>query len=171
MANDPILELPGIGEKTEFELKKSLPRDRRGGDVTEADLRSLGTQRDGIADVKLNKRQKESVVENTGINRIGDTRSTVETSGNNNSGGGRPSGTDLVGDFIVGDGRRREATEEFNELPENRREADKEERARVTTDFDQWNSNKSGLDFPGVDTPKRKPREEEGDLGFTINDL
>jgi hypothetical protein len=37
--------------------------------------------------------------------------------------------------------------------------------------LEEWEDNKSGLDFPGVDTPNRKPREKDKDLGFSIHDL
>ena len=36
--------------------------------------------------------------------------------------------------------------------------ADKAKRAPVTTDFDRWKNNKSGLDYPGIDTPSSEPK-------------
>jgi len=34
---------------------------------------------------------------------------------------------------------------------------DERRRAPITTDFERWKNNKSGLDFPGVDTPTQNP--------------
>jgi len=42
--------------------------------------------------------------------------------------------------------------------------ADKAKRAPVTTDFDRWKNNKSGLDYPGIDTPSSEPKVLPKDL-------
>jgi len=35
---------------------------------------------------------------------------------------------------------------------------DEQKRAPITTDLEEWKNNKSGLDFPGVDTPTQNPK-------------
>lgn len=35
---------------------------------------------------------------------------------------------------------------------------DEQKRAPITTDLEQWKNNKSGFDFPGVDTPTQNPK-------------
>jgi len=43
--------------------------------------------------------------------------------------------------------------------------ADKAKRAPVTTDFERWKNNKSGLDYPGIDTPSSEPKVLPKDFG------
>jgi len=59
-----------------------------------------------------------------------------------------------------------EAAEEYNrnERTDTQRAADAAKRAPVTTDYQRWKSNPSGLDFPGVDTPTESPEVLPKDL-------
>lgn len=63
----------------------------------------------------------------------------------------------IFGDFTVADSAFEYAQEENQERSEAAREADKAKRATITTDASRWANNKSGLDFPGVDTPSNDP--------------
>lgn len=168
-----LTDLPGIGEKTELDIRKSLrgsrPTSRVGKEVSVNEVaKSARAGKGGLVDVKLNKNQKEALADELGRSVGGVTGSS---SGLGGSGSKIPDGFDVQGPFLYESGARKEAFEEFNELPEDRQQADRSERARVTTDFDEWEDNISGLDFPGIDTPKRKPREKDKDIGFTVDEL
>lgn len=168
-----LTELPGIGEKTEKDLRKSLrgsrPTSQIGSELSVNEVTRQGRGGEGgLLDVKLDKNQKQAVADEVGRSVGGVTGSSRPRSG---SGSKIPDGFKRQGDFLFESGQRKEAGQEFNDLPQDRQEADRGERARVTTDLEEWEDNKSGLDFPGIDTPSRKPREKDKDLGFSIHDL
>lgn len=54
--------------------------------------------------------------------------------------------------------------------PEEAVSSDKGKRAPITTDLDQWKSNKDEFDFPGIDTPSRDPDVMEKDRPFISED-
>jgi hypothetical protein len=168
-----LTDLPGIGEKTERDLRKSFRGDRAtsriGKELSVNEVSSVTSRGEGgLLDVKLDKNQKESLASEIGRSVGGVVGSSRERSG---SGSKIPDGFKRQGEFLFESGQRKEAFQEFNDLSQDRQEADRAERARVTTDLEEWEDNKSGLDFPGVDTPNRKPREKDKDLGFSIHDL
>jgi len=70
----------------------------------------------------------------------------------------------IFGDFTVADAALDFASEQNSERSEAAREADRAKRAPVTTDANAWASDKSGLDFPGVDTPTDEPSVLPKDL-------
>lgn len=63
-----------------------------------------------------------------------------------------------TGDFTHARAAKR-AAKEYNqdERTETERAADDARRAPVTTNYQRWQSNPGGLDFPGVDTPTASP--------------
>ena len=166
-----VVDLSGFGEKTVKELRKGTNRSSMnlGKDLTVNEIMPVGSVAKGsFLDVKLNKQQKKELAKETG-RKIGDTLPPRQSRGTGSS--KVPDGFKRTGDFLYEKGQRQEAGKMFNDLSEARQEDDRGERARVTTDLEEWEDNKSGLDFPGIDTPTRKPREKDKDLGFTIEDL
>ena len=152
-----VADLPGFGSKTVKDLRRSVNRSdlSLGTELTVDEIMPIGSVAEGsMLDVKLNKRQKKELAKETG-RKIGD-----QLPPNRNRGIGSskiPDGFKRTGDFLYEKGQRQEAGRMFNDLPESRQEDDRNERARVTTDLEEWEDNKSGLDFPGIDTPTRKP--------------
>jgi len=71
-----------------------------------------------------------------------------------------------VGDFTVDRRGQKRAQEKQQERSMEARQVDNRRRAPITTDYDRWSSNPSGLDFPGVDTPTKTPDKRESDLPF-----
>lgn len=64
-----------------------------------------------------------------------------------------------VGDFTVdfADMDKARAQNDAQSRSEEAVKQDNRKRAPVTTDYERWASNKSGLDYPGVDTPSQQP--------------
>lgn len=71
-----------------------------------------------------------------------------------------------VGEFEVDRRDKRRAEKAHQERSVEAREVDNRRRAPVTTDFDRWEDNPDGLDFPGVDTPLSAPEKRESDFPF-----
>jgi len=71
-----------------------------------------------------------------------------------------------VGDFMVGfaDQDKARARNDVRTRSEEAVRQDERRRAPVTTDLERWKNNKSGLDFPGVDTPTQNPNLLPKDL-------
>jgi hypothetical protein len=71
-----------------------------------------------------------------------------------------------VGEFRVEAGdqdKARARNDTFSRSKEAIRQDD-QKRAPITTDVERWKNNKSGLDFPGVDTPTQDPKVLPKDL-------
>jgi len=70
------------------------------------------------------------------------------------------------GDFMVsaGDIDKARARNDAMSRSEQAVREDDRQRAPVTTDYDRWKANMSGLDFPGVDTPTQDPYLQEKDV-------
>jgi hypothetical protein len=169
-----LTDVPGIGPATERKLRRTIGRESRStanlGDeltIREAE-RKLGTGKGSPLDSLLARDQKEALAEELG-RAVGGVGSGVSSSSSREN--PIPDERTRVGDFLVEQGTRQEAFDEFQELPADRRRADKEQRARITTDLEEWEQNISGLDFPGIDTPGRRVREQEKDIGFSLDDL
>jgi len=78
----------------------------------------------------------------------------------NNSGSTSAAGIrTAVGDFMVGfsDQDKARARNDAQTRSEEAVRQDERRRAPITTDLERWKNNKSGLDFPGVDTPTQQP--------------
>lgn len=166
-----LTDLPGIGEKTEKDLRTSFAKERStsrvGDELLVSEVRPHNDE-GGILDVKLDRNQKESVADEIG-RPVGGVLGSSRTSTGRTS--KIPDGHKRKGEFVYEAGARQKAHEKFSDLPKDRRQQDRNHRARVTTDYDRWKDNTSGLDFPGVDTPRRKPTAMGKDIGFTVDDL
>lgn len=71
-----------------------------------------------------------------------------------------------VGEFEVDRRDMKRAEKVQSDRSIEARRVDNSRRAPVTTDFDRWEDNPSGLDFPGVDTPLETPQKKDTDLMF-----
>jgi len=76
-----------------------------------------------------------------------------------------------AGDFDVGQSAFEKAKSAHESRPEINQRRDEQRRARVTTDFDTWNSDKNSFDYPGVDTPTDRPEVQEKDKSFIDDGL
>lgn len=167
--DDPITAIQGIGKKTAEELRQRVRSrgTRKKGEIKVKELKRA--RPGGQIDALLGDAQKQKAanqLETKVVNKLPE--------GSRSSGASKsklPDGFASQGDFLFEKGQRKEAFQEFNDLGASRKEEDKDNRARVTTDLEEWEDNISGLDFPGVDTPRRKPREKPKDIGFTVSDL
>jgi len=81
--------------------------------------------------------------------------SKANTTGSTSVGGMRTA----VGDFMVGfaDQDKARARNDARSRSKEAVRQDDRKRAPITTDLERWKNNKSGLDFPGVDTPTQNP--------------
>lgn len=161
-----LTDVPGIGKKTERELRRSFSGDRPTGNIGKELNVSEVTSRSGsgLLDAKLAKDQKQALAQETG-RAIGGEVAPRERSQSTQS-----TNTTNVGDFRVGKDERERAWNAHQERSALSQEQDEERRARITTDVDQWMSDKDSFDFPGIDTPSRKPRAQEKDEPFVDED-
>jgi len=136
------------------------------GDKTLRDLRSSGFR--GLDDI-----QNATVDDLSRVDGIGEKRAQQikqqapqDTSQKRSSGSVSAAGIRVpTGEFKTEIGDKDKAEARFSSSlnrgigrSQEAARADKAKRAPVTTDFDKWKNNKSGLDFPGVDTPSDDPK-------------
>jgi len=162
---DSITSVPGIGPKTEKELRRAVrgSRSPKTGDVTVDEVvRKSGT---GILKVHLGSKQREKLSEAANTSKVltqsDQQRMRSERSSEVNR---DPSQVKPVGDFGIVRSDRQKAFEFHQDRSEVAQRVDGNRRAKVTDDFEQWSSDPSQFDFPGIDTPSRKPRLQERDL-------
>jgi len=166
MANPdkPITEVPYIGEKSAEEFRRKIRRNRPTAKIGTVPTINDVSRNKGVADVFFNVRQKENLrdegarVSFTTEEKQKRNRQSTSTTTERD-----PSSTNNVGDFRVLNADRREAFEFHQDRSETAQEVDENRRAPITTDVEKWKSDPNGFDFPGIDTPRRKPRREEKD--------
>lgn len=71
-----------------------------------------------------------------------------------------------IGGFEVEEDKYEQAQERNAERSPRARDVDKQKRAPVTTNYDQWADNPRFFDFPGIDTPTDDPQRKDSDLPF-----
>lgn len=153
-----LQDIPGVGDQTIRDLRANgfrNPNDIRNATVAELQrVPGIGEQR------------AESIIRDAG----GNPRQNARSTGSVSAAGVRVP----VGDFRVelGDQDRAAARNEGRGINRTAEAvaADKGHRAPITTDFDEWQANKSRLDFPGVDTPTDDPEVMEKDRLFISPD-
>jgi len=159
--------VPYVGDQTAKDFKRAIKGSRPTGNIGKPVTAEEAVRRKyrAVLQAKLDARQRENLAkavgrdENTFLTQQERTeRNTRESTG--------PGENIRRGDFRVDRDIYAEATEMHRERPESAQEQDAQKRARVTTDFALWADDKNSYDFPGVDTPTRRPRREEKDRDF-----
>jgi len=160
--------VPYIGEKTARELRKGLSRNKRGKTLTPRRAANLNKE---FLQVKLGKRQRKELAKYVGDNetrlltrqeRQEETSSQVDSTQKSERKG--------VGDFMVNRSQQKEAFEQHQDRSARARDVDNQRRATLTTDFETWSNAPDRFDYPGIDTPGRKPRVQEDDKPFVEPD-
>jgi hypothetical protein len=173
---EKLTDVPYIGEKSERELRRAIKSDRPTGNfgsevsVTEATKRQYRQ----VVQAKLNKRQRQELGKVSGAGELAllTREEKTDISRQQQSGTTEKSERKGVGDFMVNRSQQKEAFEQHQERSPRAKDVDEQRRATVTTDFETWSDNPDRFDYPGIDTPKRKPREQDQDKPFVSpNDL
>jgi len=75
-----------------------------------------------------------------------------------------------AGEFEIPATEFQNATDAHEARPQINQRRDEGRRARVTTDFNKWRTDKDSFDFPGVDTPSGNPDAQKKDRPFVDED-
>jgi len=161
---EKLTAVPYIGEKTVKEVKRGLSRNKR-VNLTPQKAATLGTD---YLKVMLSKRQRRELAKYVGRpeNSLLTREEKTEIARKEQSGQRERGERKGVGDFIVERSEQKKAFEQHQERSERARDVDNQRRATLTTNFGLWSSEPDDFDFPGVDTPNRKPRKQERDTPF-----
>jgi len=145
-----LTDIDGIGPATAKKIKNTR---------TDEGRRVEGPKQ--VADMSA-----DELADKAGISRDRAAKAITGGGGNPNVSKSSSSGTTSVGnmgqpvgDFTVGIAdldKARARNDARSRSPEAVRQ-DERRRAPITTDLERWKNNKSGLDFPGVDTPTQEP--------------
>jgi len=162
MADRPLTSVPGIGEKTERQVRRLISRPTsRVGEVTINEA----ARRKNVAAVQsvLQANQQRALAE---VSSFQPDRSSRQPSQSAGSAGESEFLT--RGDFRLPRDDFMGARETFQALPDDQQEDDRGSREPVTTNRDLWEDNIGILDYPGVDTPsQRRPRAQDDDSLLT----
>jgi hypothetical protein len=165
---DDITDISGIGPKTEKKLRKRLrknrPTSRAGEKVSVTDI-----NRNQVIAKSILAADQQRALKDAGSRIKLDRDARKKEAAASREKARQESDTIRRGDFRVGKDEIREAQDRFEDLPDDRREKDKNSRDPVVTDLDVWQNNISRFDFPGVDTPSNR-RVRTDDTDIALND-
>jgi len=175
MADEPVTNVPYIGEKTAKTLRRKVRSFTNRGPIGDRvpTVDEATSIPEGVLQQELGMRQRQELGkyasgpfadENAFLTRDEMRKVSREQ---RDDGSTEPNETIRRGDFEVDRGLYKEGIDMHEERSAEAQRVDENRRARVTTDFSKWANNKDAFDFPGVDTPdQRRPRREEKDRGF-----
>jgi len=174
MARTPLTDVPYIGKSTEREFRKAIKSSRPTANfgsevsVTEAAKRKYRE----ILNVKLDKRQRKELGKASGAGelRFLTQEEKTERTRQQQSGSSTKSERKGLGDFMVNRSQQKEAFEQHQDRSARAKDVDNQRRATLTTNFELWSENPGRYDYPGIDTPSRKPRVQEDDKPFVEPD-
>jgi hypothetical protein len=166
MADQPITNVFGIGETTAENFRRKIRKSRPTSKIGDVPTVSEVSRNKGVAKFVFNIKQKEALKEAGARVRFTPEEKQRLNKKQSQSRVGDVSKNSNVGDFRILNADRKEAYEFHQDRPALNQEQDEERRARITTDVDKWKSDPNSFDFPGIDTPSRKPRRQEKDKGF-----
>lgn len=166
---DDITKISGIGPKTEKKLRKRLrknrPTSRAGEKVSLRDVE----RNQQVAQFVLAADQQQALVE-AGSQFRPDDKARRKMAKKKQQDQTRPESDRIRrGDFRVGKDELQSAQDTFEDLPDDRREEDKNSRDPVVTNLDVWEDNIGRFDYPGVDTPSNR-RVRTDDTDIALND-
>jgi len=169
MAPEPVTNVPYIGEKTAKTIRRKVRSFTNKGPVGDRmpTVEETLAVPEGVLQQELGTRQRKELAKYVGNRETSLlTREEAREVQRQQSRNREKSERKGVGDFVVNRNDQQKAFDQHQDRSERAKDVDNQRRATLTTEFELWSENPGRYDFPGIDTPSRKPRVQEDDKPF-----
>jgi len=169
MRGEPVTNVPYIGEKTAKTIRRKVRSFTNKGPVGDRmpTVEETLAVPEGVLQQELGTRQRKELSKYVGNRKTSLlTREEEREVQRQQSSNREKSERKGVGDFVVNRSQQKEAFEQHQDRSARAKDVDNQRRATLTTNFELWSENPGRYDYPGIDTPSRKPRVQEDDKPF-----